>query len=57
MFVHDGLNQHIHLHFLSVKQTVAETVGDWYFERESATRVDCPFPCNPTCYNKDLSAG
>ncbi|XP_042001013.1 pectin acetylesterase 5-like isoform X2 [Salvia splendens] len=38
-------------------KTVAETVGDWYFERESAIRVDCPFPCNPTCYNKDLSAG
>lgn len=42
---------------LFVKQTVAETVGDWYFKREAAMRIDCPFPCNPTCYNRDLTVG
>ncbi|KAL1546342.1 [Wnt protein] O-palmitoleoyl-L-serine hydrolase [Salvia divinorum] len=36
-------------------KTIAETVGDWYFEREAAIRVDCPFPCNPTCVNQDLT--
>ncbi|KAH6798143.1 Pectinacetylesterase family protein [Perilla frutescens var. hirtella] len=38
-------------------KTVAETVGDWYFKREAAMQIDCPFPCNPTCYNRDLTFG
>ncbi|KAL6496218.1 hypothetical protein OROGR_029476 [Orobanche gracilis] len=37
--------------------TVAETVGGWYFEREAAEHIDCPFPCNPTCYHRDLTFG
>ncbi|KAL6503181.1 hypothetical protein OROHE_023810 [Orobanche hederae] len=36
-------------------KTVAETVGGWYFEREAAEHIDCPFPCNPTCYHRDLT--
>ncbi|XP_048500523.1 pectin acetylesterase 5 isoform X2 [Beta vulgaris subsp. vulgaris] len=35
-------------------KTIAETVGDWYSEKEDAKRVDCPFPCNPSCYNMDF---
>ncbi|KAL2229474.1 UNVERIFIED_CONTAM: Pectin acetylesterase 5 [Sesamum indicum] len=40
-----------------VKQTVAESVGDWYFKRAAAKQIDCPYPCNPTCYNMDLTRG
>ncbi|GER43520.1 pectinacetylesterase family protein [Striga asiatica] len=36
-------------------RTVAETVGYWYFNRGAAELVDCPFPCNPTCYHRDLT--
>ncbi|KAL0426321.1 UNVERIFIED_CONTAM: actin [Sesamum latifolium] len=42
---------------LYVKQTVAESVGDWYFKRAAAKQIDCPYPCNPTCYNRDLTRG
>ena len=32
-------------------RTIAQTFGDWYFERPGDTRLkDCGcFPCNPTC--------
>ncbi|KAK9671352.1 hypothetical protein RND81_12G024100 [Saponaria officinalis] len=36
-------------------KTIAETVGDWYFNRKHAKRVDCEFPCNPSCFNLDFS--
>lgn len=36
-------------------KTIAETVGDWYFNRERGKRVDCPFPCNPSCLNRDFT--
>ncbi|XP_051127073.1 pectin acetylesterase 5-like [Andrographis paniculata] len=36
-------------------KTIAESVGDWYFNRRAAQHVDCPFPCNPTCSHRDLS--
>ncbi|KAL0344541.1 UNVERIFIED_CONTAM: Pectin acetylesterase 5 [Sesamum radiatum] len=38
-------------------KTVAESVGDWYFKRAAAKQIDCPYPCNPTCYNRDLTLG
>ncbi|KAL3531818.1 hypothetical protein ACH5RR_005339 [Cinchona calisaya] len=38
-------------------KTIAETVGDWYFNRKTAKEIDCPFPCNPTCYNMDFLRG
>ncbi|KAL5227150.1 hypothetical protein ABZP36_015415 [Zizania latifolia] len=31
-------------------KTVAEAVGDWYFERSQEVKeIDCEYPCNPTC--------
>ncbi|KAF7825674.1 pectin acetylesterase 5-like [Senna tora] len=37
-------------------KTIAESVGDWYFNRsEDVKQIDCPYPCNPTCYNKDFT--
>ncbi|CAO2820545.1 unnamed protein product [Amaranthus hypochondriacus] len=35
-------------------KTIAEAVGDWYFNRGPAKLVDCPFPCNPSCLNMDF---
>ncbi|XP_078446567.1 pectin acetylesterase 5-like [Wolffia australiana] len=32
-------------------KSIAKAVGDWYFDRAVVDAVDCPFPCNPTCYN------
>lgn len=37
-------------------RTIAEAVGDWYFDRREAKEIDCPYPCNPTCYHLDLNA-
>ncbi|THU55159.1 hypothetical protein C4D60_Mb11t03620 [Musa balbisiana] len=30
-------------------KTIAEVVGDWYFDRGMAKEVDCPYPCDSTC--------
>uniref|UniRef100_A0A3Q7IPF7 Pectin acetylesterase n=1 Tax=Solanum lycopersicum TaxID=4081 RepID=A0A3Q7IPF7_SOLLC len=38
-------------------KTIAEAVGDWYFNREEAKHIDCPFPCNPTCYHMNFTQG
>ncbi|KAM7464070.1 hypothetical protein LguiA_032191 [Lonicera macranthoides] len=32
-------------------KTIAESVGDWYFNRKVVKLIDCPYPCNPTCYD------
>lgn len=36
-------------------KTIAESVGDWYFNRKLVKQIDCPYPCNPTCYNMDFT--
>ncbi|KAM7264450.1 hypothetical protein ACFE04_002133 [Oxalis oulophora] len=36
-------------------KTLAESVSDWYFDRKVAKHIDCPYPCNPTCYNMDFT--
>ncbi|XWS59808.1 hypothetical protein CRYUN_Cryun08bG0153600 [Craigia yunnanensis] len=38
-------------------KTIAESVGDWYFNRKLSKQIDCPYPCNPTCYNMDFTRG
>ncbi|KAG7635313.1 Pectinacetylesterase/NOTUM [Arabidopsis suecica] len=31
---------------------VAESVGDWYFDRaKNVKAIDCPYPCDTTCHN------
>lgn len=32
-------------------KTIAQAVGDWYFERSTVKEVDCPYPCDQTCQN------
>ncbi|KAL4188871.1 hypothetical protein AMTRI_Chr08g162640 [Amborella trichopoda] len=36
-------------------KTIAEAVGDWYFDRKEVKEIDCPFPCNPSCNNEVFS--
>lgn len=37
-------------------KTIAESVGDWYFDRKAVKSIDCSsFPCNPTCHNMDFT--
>ncbi|KAF5773781.1 putative pectinacetylesterase/NOTUM [Helianthus annuus] len=36
-------------------KTIAESVGDWFFERKVSKHIDCPYPCNPTCYHMDFT--
>ncbi|KAG8066125.1 hypothetical protein GUJ93_ZPchr0004g38989 [Zizania palustris] len=35
------------------KTQIGKAVGDWYYDREVSRRIDCPYPCNPTCKNRD----
>lgn len=35
-------------------KTIAESVGDWYFNRRAVKQIDCPYPCNPSCYNMNF---
>ncbi|GAA0141362.1 hypothetical protein Leryth_004278 [Lithospermum erythrorhizon] len=30
---------------------IALAVGDWYFDRSSIKKIDCPYPCDRTCHN------
>ncbi|KAF8394767.1 hypothetical protein HHK36_020982 [Tetracentron sinense] len=30
---------------------IAQSVGDWYFDRVGAKTIDCPYPCDKTCHN------
>ncbi|KAJ8754025.1 hypothetical protein K2173_001923 [Erythroxylum novogranatense] len=36
-------------------KTIAESVGDWFFNRRAVNEIDCTYPCNPTCYNMDFT--
>ncbi|KAG6577113.1 Pectin acetylesterase 8, partial [Cucurbita argyrosperma subsp. sororia] len=38
------------------KTTIAKAVGDWYFDRSPFQKIDCPYPCNPTCHNRIFEA-
>ncbi|XP_058099202.1 pectin acetylesterase 5-like [Magnolia sinica] len=31
-------------------KTIADTVGNWFFNRRVEKEIDCPYPCNPTCF-------
>lgn len=32
---------------------VAESVGDWFFDRATVKAIDCAYPCDKTCHNLD----
>ncbi|MQM15191.1 hypothetical protein Taro_048130 [Colocasia esculenta] len=32
-------------------KTIAETIGDWYFERGNASEIDGAYPCDHTRHN------
>ncbi|XP_021898764.1 pectin acetylesterase 8 isoform X2 [Carica papaya] len=34
------------------KKTIARSVGDWFYDRIPFQKIDCPYPCNPTCHNR-----
>ncbi|CAH2054378.1 unnamed protein product [Thlaspi arvense] len=36
-------------------KTIAESVGDWFFNRKPVKLIDCPYPCNPSCYNLNFT--
>uniref|UniRef100_A0A7N0T5J2 Pectin acetylesterase n=1 Tax=Kalanchoe fedtschenkoi TaxID=63787 RepID=A0A7N0T5J2_KALFE len=36
-------------------RTIAEAVGDWFFNRRAVKLIDCAYPCNPTCYHMDFT--
>ncbi|CAO2838337.1 unnamed protein product [Amaranthus hypochondriacus] len=34
---------------------IAESVGNWYFDRAETKIIDCPYPCDRTCHNMVFS--
>ncbi|XP_059639909.1 pectin acetylesterase 8-like [Cornus florida] len=32
--------------------SIAKAVGDWYYDRSSFQKIDCPYPCDKTCHNR-----
>ncbi|KAK4803303.1 hypothetical protein SAY86_001506 [Trapa natans] len=30
-------------------RTIAKAVADWFYQRAPFQKIDCPYPCNPTC--------
>ncbi|KAL9997627.1 putative phospholipase A(2) [Helianthus debilis subsp. tardiflorus] len=49
MLLLDGMSTLIQ--FSTIIQTIAESVGDWYFSRNVSKKVDCRYPCDTTCHN------
>ncbi|GAA0139216.1 hypothetical protein LIER_35047 [Lithospermum erythrorhizon] len=33
-------------------KTIAKAVGDWFYDRTSFQKIDCPYPCDKTCHNR-----
>ncbi|KAK9092430.1 hypothetical protein Syun_027341 [Stephania yunnanensis] len=38
-------------HLIGNMQSVALSVGDWFFDRVGVSAIDCPYPCDNTCHN------
>ncbi|XP_059435668.1 pectin acetylesterase 12-like [Corylus avellana] len=36
---------------LIANKGIAESVGDWYFDRVDVKAIDCAYPCDSTCHN------
>lgn len=36
-------------------QKIAKAVGDWFYDRTPFQKIDCSYPCNPTCHNRVLA--
>jgi len=36
---------------INYKQGIAESVGNWFFDRLSVQAIGCPYPCDKTCHN------
>ncbi|KAL6008955.1 hypothetical protein ACLOJK_022182 [Asimina triloba] len=34
-----------------VHEGIAQSVGDWYFDRAGVKAIDCPYPCDKTCHH------
>ncbi|KAG2239688.1 hypothetical protein Bca52824_091527 [Brassica carinata] len=34
------------------RTTIAKAVGDWVYDRKLFQKIDCPYPCNPTCHHR-----
>ncbi|KAF2316095.1 hypothetical protein GH714_040996 [Hevea brasiliensis] len=32
---------------------IGKAVGDWFYDRAKFQKIDCPYPCNPTCVKVD----
>ncbi|KAL6622999.1 hypothetical protein ACP70R_032878 [Stipagrostis hirtigluma subsp. patula] len=55
-FIHCQSTENVTWHSPSAarinNKTVAEAVGDWFFNRRDVKEIDdCEYPCNPTCYS------
>ncbi|KAL5212381.1 hypothetical protein ABZP36_023228 [Zizania latifolia] len=33
-------------------KTIADAVGDWFYDRSPFQKIDCPYPCDSTCHNR-----
>nr|GMD98395.1 pectin acetylesterase 8-like [Ipomoea batatas] len=31
-------------------KTIAEAAGEWFFDRSEFQKIDCPYPCNKSCF-------
>ncbi|CAO2819771.1 unnamed protein product [Amaranthus hypochondriacus] len=31
---------------------ISKAVGDWFYDRKSFQKIDCPYPCDKTCHNR-----
>ncbi|MBA0737070.1 hypothetical protein Gogos_010550, partial [Gossypium gossypioides] len=34
------------------KTKIGKAVGDWFYDKKPFQKIDCAYPCNPTCHNR-----
>lgn len=34
------------------RKTIAEAVGDWFYDRSPFQKIDCAYPCDSSCHNR-----
>ncbi|XP_057821347.2 pectin acetylesterase 8 isoform X2 [Cryptomeria japonica] len=37
-------------------KTIGEAIGEWFFDRHVVKYIDCPYPCDSTCINRNFTS-
>lgn len=50
-YIQDPSNSNGCVSYIKYKQGIAQSVGNWFFNRVGVQAIGCPYPCDKTCHN------